>query len=153
MVLVQKRLEETLDAGGHERGGCPERDVCGLDVGECNVRQASGGRRAFGGVRWRRGGSRLERVVIVFGQPCQASHGSKKNGSGGLNVGRGRGAGCPHVRERAEQGLLVEPSEGGLNLHGGGQKNRENRGRRISILGPRRGPRGSTTMTGRHSAM
>ena len=96
---------------------------------------------------------RLERVIFVLGQSRQTPCGSEEDGSGGLDIGRRGRMGCPHIRERAEQNLLVELGEGRLNLYGGGQKNREDRSRQKSILGPRRGPRGGTTMAGRHSTM
>ena len=47
------------------------------------------------------------------------------------------GAGCPHVQERVVQGWFVELVKSWLNLHGGGQKSRENKSRRKRS--PRRG--------------
>ena len=75
--------------------------------------------------RGRLGGS-LEGVIFSFGQPGQTPRGSEENSGGGLDVGGRRGAGRPHVQERAAQRGFVELGEGQLYLHGGGQKSGEN---------------------------
>ena len=122
-----------------------------------DVGQAGQSRRATAGTMRGRGGRRfggsLERVIFSFGQPGQMPRSSEENGSGSLDISGGRRAGCPHVKKRAAQDRFVELGESRLDLHGGSQKSGEEKGRRKSILGPRRGPRRRTTTTRGHSIL
>ena len=65
-------------------------------------------------------------------------------------IGR-RGANEPGVAEGAAQGVGVEVGEGGFQLDGGVKERGEKTITRRSTLGPRRGPRGSTTTARRHA--
>ena len=65
----------------------------------------------------------------------------------------GGGAGQPLVAKRAAQHLRVELGDGGIELDGSRQERQEDSVRRKGILGPRRGPRRSTTTSRGHSAV
>ena len=99
-------------------------------MGEGDVGQAGQSRRAaMGAVHGREGrrlGGSLKGVIFSFGQSGQTPRGSEENSGGGLDVGRRGGAGCPHVQERAAQGVFIELGKSRLYLHGGGQKSGEN---------------------------
>ena len=65
-------------------------------------------------------------------------------------VGR-RGVNKPSVAESAAQGVRIEVGKGGFQLDSGVKENGEKTITRRSSLGPRRGPRRSTTTARRHT--
>ena len=87
------------------------------------ILQASrSGRACERGRALRRGRGRcftsiLEGVIIAFSCSCQTPCGGEENGSGGLYISRGRGAGRPYIEEHTAQSVFIVPGKGGLNLH------------------------------------
>ena len=142
--------------GGRERCGRRGRDVQGVDMREGDVGQAGGRRRAFarstrGGRGGRHGGGGLERVVVVVSCARYLPRGGEEDGAGGFDVTRRRGFRDPLVAESATNMLRIEPGDGGIKLDSSRQERREELLRRVSVLGPRGGPRGCTTTTRGHS--
>ena len=149
------RRDLTL-GGGHEGCGRRSRDVQGVDMREGDVGQASRSRRAFAqspegsrGGRHRSGG--LKRVVVVVSCARYLPRGSEEDGTGSFDVTGWRGASDPLVVESTANMLRIEPGDGGIKLDSGRQERQEKLLRGISVLGPRRGPRGCTTTTRGHS--
>ena len=123
---------------------------------ERDVGQAGRSWRAF---MWRGGGGgsgrclggNLKGVVVGLSSARNLPRSGEEDSAGSFNVARRRGARIPLVAEGAAEGLRIEPGDGRIKLDGGRQKRREKMLRRISVLGPRRGPRGCTTTTRGHS--
>ena len=63
----------------------------------------------------------------------------------------GGGLRDPLVAESAANMLRIEPGDGRIKLDSSRQERREELLRRVSVLGPRGGPRGCTTTTRGHS--
>ena len=122
-------------------------------VGQASENQQASLRRSAGrGWGGSLGGS-LERVVIALSRTRYLPRSGEQDSAGGFDVARRGRAGVPLVAECAAQVLRIEPCDGGIELDGGRQKRWEDSFRQKGILGPRRGPRGSTTTSRGHSAV
>ena len=107
------------------------------------------GGRSCGGSRGRSG--RLKRVFSATSCARQAVCDGNQEGTSSVEVIGRRGANKPGVAEGAAQGVGVEVGEGGFQLDSSVKENGEQTVTRKSSLGPRRGPRRSTTTARRHT--
>ena len=114
----------------------------------CDCWRALGG-RGYGGCRGWSGG--LKRVFSVASRAHQPVCDGNQEGARGVEVVGWRGANKPSVAEGVAQGVRIEVGKGGFQLDSGVKENGEQSVSRRSSLGPRRGPRGSTTTVRRHT--
>ena len=96
-------------------------------------------------------GGSLEGVVIGLSSARDLPCSGEEDSAGSFDVARWGGARSPLVVKCAAQELRIKPGDGGIEFDSGRQKRRKKVLRRISVLGPRRGPRRCTTTTRGHS--
>ena len=149
---LARRASSKLGGGDSREGGRRCRNVLRVNVRESKV--ASGCWRTLGGRgcrgSWGRGGG-LKGVFSMSSSMRQLICDGNQEGASSMEVIGRRGTSKPSVAKCVAQGIGVKVGNGRFQLDSGVKENGEQTVDRRSSLGPRRGPRRSTTTAGRHT--